>query len=96
MYYIVNVYNIQLKKSVLKNIVKIPKSRQLDFYDLVEDLRLRGPIQKGWPNFSPLNKEKTEFHCHLSYHWVACWRVLSENKLELEVYYVGSREKAPY
>jgi hypothetical protein len=30
----------------LKNIKKMPKARQIDFYDLVEDLRFSGPIQK--------------------------------------------------
>ena len=96
MYYVISVYTIQIKKKVLKNIKKMPKARQIDFYDLVEDLRFSGPIQKGWPNFSPLNSKKTEFHCHIGYHWVACWKILSESKMEMEVYYVGSREKAPY
>ena len=31
----------------------------------------------------------------LAYHWVACWR--NENgSIVVEVYYVGSREDAPY
>ena len=89
-------YTITIKKKILKKISKMPRARQADFYDLVEDLRITGPIQKGWSNFSPLNANKTEFHCHLDYRWVACWKILEDNKLELEVYYVGSREKAPY
>jgi len=74
----------------------MPKARQKDFFDLVEDLRAEGPIQKGWPKFGPLDVKKITFHCHLSYRWVACWKILNETSLELEVYYVGSREKAPY
>ena len=96
MHYFNAVYTITIKKKILKKISKLTKARQADFYDLVEDLKISGPIQKGWPNFSPLNVEKTEFHCHLDYRWVACWKILEDNKLELEVYYVGSREKAPY
>lgn len=89
-------YTVRIRNRVLKDIRKTPKSIQASLFDLVEDLRLNGPIQKGWPNFSPLDSKKTKFHCHLSYHWVACWKILSKNDLELEVYYVGSREKAPY
>ena len=90
------VYNVKIKKKVLKNIRKMPKTRQLDFFDLIRDLRLNGPIQKGWPNFSSLDAGKTRFHCHLDYRWVACWSVVSESTLEIEVFYAGSREKAPY
>ena len=35
------------------------------------------------------------FHCHLAYRWVACWKKV-EDQYIVEVYYVGSREKAPY
>jgi hypothetical protein len=52
-----------------------------------------GPIQKSWNNFSPLGNEK--YHCHLNYRYVACWNYRQGEK-EIEVYYVGSREKAPY
>ena len=35
------------------------------------------------------------FHCHLNYRYVACW-THRQGEIEIEVYYVGSREKAPY
>jgi len=89
-------YTVKIKKKILRNVQKMPKDRQDDFYDLVNDLKETGPIQKGWPNFSPLDSRKETFHCHLSYHWVACWKVLDDQTLVLEVYYAGSREKAPY
>ena len=41
------------------------------------------------------NIGKNKYHCHLSLSWVACWE-LKDNKIEVEVYYVGSRESAPY
>jgi hypothetical protein len=31
----------------------------------------------------------------LNYRYVACW-TCRKNEIEIEVYYVGSREKAPY
>ncbi len=89
-------YTVKVKKKVLKSIQKIPKARQEDFYDLIEDLRSGGPVQKGWPNFSVLDLKLGTYHCHLSSRWGACWKVLQNKTLELEVYYVGSREKAPY
>ena len=58
-----------------------------------EFLEPDGPIQKRWNNFSPLGKEK--YHCHLTYSYVACW-TCQKGEIEIEVYYVGSREKAPY
>lgn len=60
---------------------------------LIEDLKEDGPIQKGWHNFSPLGTDT--YHCHLNYRHVACW-TFRQGEIEIEVYYVGSREKAPY
>ncbi|MDA3850389.1 MAG: hypothetical protein PF447_03875 [Spirochaetaceae bacterium] len=85
-----------IKNKALKNVKKMPKARQDDFFDLVKDLKETGPIQKGWPNFSPLDEKKKTYHCHLSYHWVACWKENKDNTMTLEVYYAGSREQAPY
>lgn len=60
---------------------------------LVNDLIEKGPVQKEWPNFSPLGKNT--YHCHLSYSWVAVW-YCEKDSVVLEVTYVGSREDAPY
>jgi len=65
---------------------------------LVVDLQDFGPklgrCRQGWKNYSKLSK--STHHCHLNYNYVACWEEVG-NKLKLvEVYYVGSREKAPY
>jgi hypothetical protein len=47
----------------------------------------------GWQNYSKLSDN--EYHCHLSFHYVACWRH-TKNTITIEVYYAGSRENAPY
>jgi len=86
-------YRITIKKNIAKKIKKLPAKeyRKLDF--LLDDLMQKGPLQPSWPNFSKIGKD--EFHCHLSRSWVACWR--NEKKtIIIEVYYVGSRENAPY
>jgi len=86
-------YEVIIKKKALKNIHKLPHQVAQLFYLLVEDLQKRGPKQVGWKNYSKL--EKNKYHCHLNYRYVACWTYEKES-ITIEVYYVGSREKAPY
>ena len=62
-------------------------------YSLIEDIKISGPVQPGYHNYSKLGENT--YHCHLAYRWVACWRN-EKGKLIVEVEYVGSREKAPY
>ena len=86
-------YQVRIKKKVDRGLKKLPRNiRQLLFL-LIEDLKDDGPIQKKWRNFSPLGENR--YPCHLSYRYVACW-TWRQGEIEIEVYYVGSREKAPY
>lgn len=71
----------------------MPKPIRKKMKDLVDDLEENGPVQKGWLNYSKLSNN--EYHCHLSYRWVACWRN-EKYSIIIEVYYAGSRENAPY
>ena len=86
-------YQVSIKKKVNRGLKKLPKNVQQLLFLLIEDLMSDGPEQKDWKNFSPLGKGK--YHCHLTYHHVACWTCYEE-EIEIEVYYVGTREKAPY
>ena len=86
-------YQVSIKKQVNRDLSNLPKDIQKLLFLLIADLKADGPIQKGWHNFSPLGENK--YHCHLSYRYVACW-TWEEGTIEIEVYYVGSREKAPY
>ncbi len=86
-------YKLTVKNKVVKNIKKLPESIKNRFVALSKDLSEKGPIQADWPNYSKLSK--TEHHCHLSRSWVACWKH-EQKTIIIEVYYVGSREKAPY
>lgn len=76
-----------------KDAQKLPKNVQKTIGLLLSDLVESGPIQKGWNNFSALAKNK--YHCHLTGSYVACWSHKKGTVL-IEVYYVGSREDAPY
>ena len=86
-------YDVEIKNKTLKKLDKLPTYIQQKLFNLVEDLREKGPIRTDWPNYSKLDDDK--YHCHLSYKWVACW-IHEQNTLKIEVYYAGSREKAPY
>ena len=86
-------FEVKLKKIVEKSFKKMPRAEQVKFSQLLFSLKASGPVQPSFMNFSKLGKDK--YHCHLSRKWVACWENKNET-LIIEVYYVGSRESAPY
>jgi len=86
-------YEVRVKKKISRKLQKLPENMQKLFFLLIADLQEDGPIQKSWQNFSPLGKDR--YHCHLNYRYVACW-TCQKKDIFIEVYYVGSREKAPY
>jgi mRNA-degrading endonuclease RelE of RelBE toxin-antitoxin system len=86
-------YEVRIKKKVARGLKKLPANIRKLLFLLIEDLKADGPIQKSWSNFSPLGNDN--YHCHLNYRYVACW-MYRQGEIEIEVYYVGSREKAPY
>lgn len=86
-------YDVILKRKVIKGLQKLPLWVQKKMAVLANDLKESGPEQPKWQNYSKLSS--TEYHCHLGTSWVACWKH-QKRKLIVEVYYVGSREKAPY
>ena len=65
-------------------------------------LKIKGPIPgKQWPNYSKLrgNRSEDKRHCHVlkgKPTYVCCWEVINKKKRIIEVYYVGTHEKAPY
>jgi mRNA-degrading endonuclease RelE of RelBE toxin-antitoxin system len=86
-------YRIIVPRKVGKRLNRLPKPVLHRFVALVEQLREQGPVVRNWQNFGKLGKN--EYHCHLTYSYVACWRHEKET-ITIEVYYVGSRENAPY
>ena len=86
-------YAVKIKQKALRGLKKLPVIVRKLLFLLIEDLKADGPIQKSWNNFSPLGND--QYHCHLNYRYVACW-ICKQGEIEIEVYYVGSREKAPY
>jgi mRNA-degrading endonuclease RelE of RelBE toxin-antitoxin system len=89
------VYTVVLKNAVKKNLRKLPLNVQQRFEALAILLRDGGPTgPHNWLNYGKLGENK--YHCHLTYHYVACWRHEKGTLTIIEVYYVGSRENAPY
>lgn len=86
-------FTVIWKKKVSKQVRNLPLDVQKAFFLLINDLKKTGAIQPNWRNFSSLGNNK--YHCHLKYHWVACWEWQKET-IRIEVFYAGSRENAPY
>lgn len=86
-------YKVIMTRKASRGAAKMPVGVQQKLALLLENLADTGPVQPMWPNYSKLSK--TQYHCHLSHRWVACWRDTGV-QLELEVYYAGSRGSAPY
>ena len=91
--YIDNMFEVVFTKAAKKGIRNLSEIDRKRLNRLVDSLKKAGPMQPAFRNFSKLGENT--FHCHLSYSWVACWSQENE-KVIIEVYYVGSREKAPY
>ena len=82
-----------MRRKVARGLQKLPADVQKLLYLLIADLQAEGPIQRSWMNFSSLGSNR--YHCHLNYRYVACW-TCRKGEILIEVYYAGSREKAPY
>jgi hypothetical protein len=86
-------YEVIFSGKVRKSLKRPPAKVREKFFVLVEQLAESGPACSNWPDYSKLGKNS--HHCHLAYHWVACW-LHEKETIAIEVYYVGSRENAPY
>lgn len=86
-------YKVVYKKKIEKRLAELPLSIKQLFFRLLIDIQTHEAIRPEWRNFSKLGKNR--YHCNLTYSYVACWE-LKKDRITIEVYYVGSREKAPY
>lgn len=96
-------WSVWLSRAAIKQYEKLKLSGSkkpsiIDAIDLlVIELRSNGPHLSTWPHYAPLGQER--YHCHLRKGrptYVACWQVLDKQAKQIEVYYVGSHEGAPY
>jgi len=91
-------WKVELRPKVKKALVKLPEKVVLLAQLLKHDLSMFGYRPgKQWSNFGKLLGNT--YHCHLTNGrptYVACWELMSKSKREIEVYYVGTHENAPY
>lgn len=84
---------VKMNTKTVKQLKTLPVQIKKKANALFLDIESKGPVRGDWSNYSKLSDGS--HHCHLSYRYVACWRE-TEKGILVEVYYVGSREKAPY
>ena len=94
-------WNVKITKKTAKQISKLPKSVRASLLLLLRDLEYTGPSTCGtWKNYGKLKGlGRDKRHCHLvkgKPTYVCCWEVTNKSLKEMEVYYVGTHEKAPY
>ncbi len=68
--YGVRKYTVRVLKKCEKKINQLSEKDINTLVMLLEDIAQYGPVQPKYQNFSKIGKNK--YHCHLSYHWVAC------------------------
>ena len=75
---------------------KLPPILQEKVRSLINEIESLGPVRGNRPHFEKYRKG--EYRCHLKKGrptYVACWRDLPAQDA-VEVFYLGTREKAPY
>ena len=96
-------WTVTLKRSAEKELNKIPRQAQVDVRNalvaLVRAIESGGPVRGELPNYRKLQPPSADLHhCHLVKGrptYVACWSVDRRTRT-VEIYYVGTHEKAPY
>lgn len=89
-------WEVRIHRRVQKIFTYLPLIVRNELTALLLDIRHQGPVRGNWKNYSKLGKD--EHHCHIKNgrpSYVCCWRADPFLKI-VEVYYVGTHEKAPY
>ena len=89
-------WQVRIKRSAAKLYDKLPDDIKSAADVLAMEMKFGGPVRGNWKNYSKLGPDK--HHCHLrggKPTYVACWDVNKKERI-IEVYYVGTHEKAPY
>jgi mRNA-degrading endonuclease RelE of RelBE toxin-antitoxin system len=92
-------WSVGLTKRAGKQLDSLPTAIQQKFDLLAKELEVSGPLRANWSNYSALKGQGQRYHCHIKKGrptYVVCWEVVNEEIKLIEVYYVGTHEKAPY
>ncbi|GAB4024823.1 MAG: hypothetical protein Fur0010_28030 [Bdellovibrio sp.] len=99
-------WQIRFTKKMTKNFDELPEEIKIRLWALIKRMELFGPYLEFWDdvekvkfkNYGKLQGMINRYHCHIKKGqptYVVCWEVHEEIVL-VEIYYVGSHEKAPY
>ena len=91
------IWMVTERRSLSKQIRKLPQKVQDSLIALKKDMEINGPIRGNWPSFSALSDKR--YHCHLKKGrptYVAIWEIRDKEIRLIEVTYAGTHEKAPY
>ena len=86
-------WNVGFTKKASRQATKLPQTIRKKLRTLIQEIEVQGPTRGNWSNYSRL--PDGSHHCHLNYRYIACWRE-TEKGIQVEVYHVSTREKAPY
>ena len=92
-------WQVSFKKQAQKQLDKLPKHIAIIARTLVDEMVKDGPLRYDWKNFSKFKGSGNLYHCHIKDGkptYVVCWEVKDKKIKIIEVYYVGTHEKAPY
>jgi len=90
-------WHVCFHKKAAKQLEAIPESIAQRLDALVQEIAVAGPLRGNWKNYGKLSA--TQHHCHIKSGkptYVVCWEVKDKTIKIVEVYYVGTHEKAPY
>ena len=90
-------WHVNLTKKTLKQANKVPDNVKGRLFLLLSEIEKDGPVRGNWKNYSKLGKGV--HHCHIKSGrptYVVCWEEVNNKIKIIEVYYVGTHEKAPY
>lgn len=101
MRYNVNDWYVVVTRRALKQIGQLPSLIKASTLLLMRDIKCNGPGTSGrWKNCGKFRGMRGDrYHCHVSKGrptYVCCWQVINKKIRIVEVYYVGTYEKAPY
>jgi mRNA-degrading endonuclease RelE of RelBE toxin-antitoxin system len=92
-------WQVFFRKQTVHQLNKLPKHIVELVRALVHEIEKFGPLRNNWKNFSKLRGAENLYHCHIKQGrptYVVCWKVEDKKIKIVEVYYVGTHEKAPY
>lgn len=94
-------WKVCLTSKASKQRSRLREKVQQRFDLLMKELEIAGPLRANWPSFGAMmmSGRKRVYHCHIKNGrptYVACWEVIASEIRVIEVFYVGTHEKAPY